>query len=294
MRHAWDVFGREDGLGTLNLLTPARRRASLASVRSGETVCLTLPLDEPRQPPFGRESLQHEVFPLNSFSWDDRITRLNPQASTQWDGLMHVGHKGVGFYGGHGGPPEDSGLLGIHRWAATGIVGRGVLIDVATHFRGRWAGYDPLSRLEVTPEHLDEVLSQQQTTLQPGDVLCVRFGWHTAMAQRTPQERSRLSLHPECAGLSAQQDMARYLWDHQVAAVVSDNPTVEVQPGDGAVGFLHQRLLTMLGMPLGELFDLDPLSQACLARRAWDFVFLSVPLNLPGGVGSPGNAVALI
>jgi hypothetical protein len=50
----------------------------------------------------------------------------------------------------------------------------------------------------------------------------------------------------------------------------------------------------MLGMPLGELFSFDELASQCEAQGRWDFLFVSVPLNLPGAIGSPGNALALL
>lgn len=294
LRHAWDFFGRADTLGTLNFLTPERRRGALAAVRSGRTVGLSLPLDAPDPPSFGRGSLQHEVHAVNSFSWEDRITWMDPQASSQWDGFLHVGHRDVGLYGGRPGPPESSDALGIHNWAEVGIIGRGLLLDVEAYLVSLDLDYDPTRRFDVEPHHLEAVLAAQESSIEPGDILCLRFGWHRGLAARPKAERDRLSARPECAGLSAAEDMASFLWDHQVSAVVTDNPTVEVQPGDRAIGFLHHRLLTMLGMPLGELFDLDGLASECRIRRAWDFVFISVPLNVPGGVASPGNAVALI
>jgi hypothetical protein len=76
--------------------------------------------------------------------------------------------------------------------------------------------------------------------------------------------------------------------------VAADNPAVEVAPGSPAVGSLHRRLIPLLGIPLGELFDFERLAEACRTRGRADFLLASVPLHLPGGVGSPGNAVAVL
>src|SRR5690625_7106520 len=43
----WGDFGAEDQIGRLNLLTAQRRLAALAEVRTGESFCLSLPLDYP-------------------------------------------------------------------------------------------------------------------------------------------------------------------------------------------------------------------------------------------------------
>ena len=49
----------------------------------------------------------------------------------------------------------------------------------------------------------------------------------------------------------------------------------------------------MMGMPIGELFALDELAADCADDGVYEFMFVSMPLNLPGGVGSPPNALAL-
>jgi hypothetical protein len=47
-------------------------------------------------------------------------------------------------------------------------------------------------------------------------------------------------------------------------------------------------------MPIGELFDLEELAEKCRERKRWAFFLTSVPLKVPGGVASPGNAVAIL
>jgi hypothetical protein len=43
----------------------------------------------------------------------------------------------------------------------------------------------------------------------------------------------------------------------------------------------------------GEMFDLEKLSEECLKHRRYSFFVSSMPVNIPGGVGSPPNAVAI-
>ncbi len=293
LRCGWDVFGAGDQLGTLNHLTAARRLAAAASIRSGECINLTLPLDQPDPPLFGRHRPVHEVFALNPFSWDDRLT-LDPQASTQWDGLLHVKHRTAGFYGGRHQDPVSGGPLGIDQWVRHGLAGRGVLLDILGHFTDTGRSYDPLSSQPITADDLAEVADAQQVRLQPGDILCLRFGWLAAYRDSDEQARVAQSRQTSCAGLAATEETARYLWDSSIAAAVADNPSVEAMPGDREVGFLHHRLLTMFGMPLGELFALDELAERCRARGRWDFLFVANPLHVTGAIGSPGNALALL
>jgi hypothetical protein len=56
---------------------------------------------------------------------------------------------------------------------------------------------------------------------------------------------------------------------------------------------MHWRLIPLLGLPIGELWDLDALAADCAADGAYEFLFTSAPLNVPGGVGSPPNAIAI-
>jgi hypothetical protein len=44
---------------------------------------------------------------------------------------------------------------------------------------------------------------------------------------------------------------------------------------------------------MGEWFALDDLAHDCAADGRYSFFFAGVPLNLPGGVGSPANSIAI-
>ena len=294
LRHAWDVFGDGDALGTLNFLTPERRCDAAALVRHGLAVSLTLPLTEPDPSPFGRRPLVHEVYRTSSFSWDDRIVNMDMQSSTQWDGFLHVRHREFGFYGGRLTDPEPFDKLGIDRWVDHGIVGRGVLLDIERYFHDQGREYDPLTPVAVEADDVAGAAAAQGVALREGDILCLRFGWLAALARADEERRRTATGTPLCAGLAAGPDTAELLWDTGIAAVACDNPAVEVQPGSRTAGYLHHRLLTMLGMPLGELFALDEAAERCRQFGTWDFLFTSAPLNVPGAVGSPANPIAII
>lgn len=49
----------------------------------------------------------------------------------------------------------------------------------------------------------------------------------------------------------------------------------------------------MFGMSIGELWDLKALSAHCQKTGRYSFLLTSVPLNIPGLVGSPANAIAI-
>lgn len=296
LRHAWDVFGRDDELGTLNRVDDEAARAGASAVRSGRRCSLDLPVILPDPPLFERRPLQHSVYALDRNTWDDHLDLFNLQGSTQWDGLRHIRAREFGFYGGWQGPPDsDPTWLGVDRWTEHGIVSRGVLVDLS-----RDGELDPFESRAISADELAGALAQQCPTLRRGDVLCIRFGWTERYLALGPTERAELAARLAAretrvwAGLAGSEAMARLLWDAGVAAVVCDNPAVEVAPGDASVGDLHRRLIPCLGFALGELFHLADLYAACTQLGQRDFLFVSVPLRLPGGVGSPGNAVAVL
>lgn len=101
----------------------------------------------------------------------------------------------------------------------------------------------------------------------------------------------------------------RLLWNLHIAAVAADNPGLEIEPAgsnltasDLATSHqddchhercAHFSLLPLLGMPIGELFDLGALAAACAADGRWSCLLTSAPINLRHGVASPPNALAI-
>jgi kynurenine formamidase len=292
LRQSWDVYGRDDDLGSLNTLTPEVVRGAVTEVRDGRSFGLNLPLTEPDPPFFTRKPLRHEVFALERNSWDDKIDNFSLQGSTQWDGFRHVRAREHGFYTGITvDPPEMGERLGIEKWCERGIVGRGVLLDVERNGR---ESYDPLALHRVTADELRYVAERQGVEVRAGDVLCIRFGWTRAYRTLGTAEREEMAAQrwPPFVGLEAGENTARQLWDWGVSAVACDNPAVEAAPGDRNLGSLHRQVLACLGIVLGELFDFEALADACTVDRHYSFLFSAVPLPVVHGVGSPANAIA--
>ena len=299
LRHAWDVWGPGDNLGTLNRLTGPVVAAAAATVRTGERVGLTLPLGLPDPALFGRQRFKHSFTPMGPHAWDDWVDGFYLQCSSQWDGLRHIGSGPEGWYGGWRGQPDaDLEPLGIHHWAQRGIIGRGVLVDLAGARAG--TGYDPFERVAFTPDDITAALQAQGAALRYGDILCVRTGWadrYLALDDAARRELAATMVTVSgyaCAGLAGSEEMSRFLWDSGLAALPCDNPAVEVVPSDPAQGFLHGRLIPHLGFAIGELFDFGPLALACRRERRYEFLFTAVPLNVTGAIGSPANAVAIL
>jgi hypothetical protein len=302
----WGLWGADDALGCLNLITEEKVAQSGRMIRAGRRFPLDLPLREPAPPLFGRTAFLHDVVWLpHAGGHDETLSEFNPQSSSQWDGFRHIRSRVHGFYNG----VEDESH-GVHHWAAAGIVTRGVLADV-----GRWreAAGRPLSHGEpdvIEPEDVTGCLRDQGVSVEQGDILLIRTGWLSWYRGLGLSERSELSSSVRACGLRPGRASARILWDLGIAAVVADNPALEAMPVAAHLSaldrarlrerpeaeselFLHIALLPMLGMPIGELWHLDALAADCGADGVYDFQLVSTPLNLHSGVGSPANAVAV-
>ncbi len=185
--------------------------------------------------------------------------------------------------------------------ARKGIVGRGVLVDGARYAAHKGLDYGPTQRCPISPAMLDDILAFQGTTLRDGDILILRTGWLAwYLALETAGRDAMQGMQRggedamQCPGLEPSTATAGWLWDHRISAVAADNPALEVMCVRKEEGFLHRRILSLLGMPIGEFFLLEELGAACATRGRWSFLLTSAPLNLPGGVGSPNNAYAIL
>ncbi len=301
-RQAWEVFGAGDQLGTVNLLTPERVKQAAGLVRTGRVINLSLPLNFPITLYGGfRTGYRHHI-EVNRGGRDDYVDNFAMQGSSQWDSLRHIRYREFGYYGGRQDEQvDDNAELGIEHWARHGIVGRGVLLDAARYMEHQGSPLDATRRFAMDGPFLERVAQAQQVRVQAGDIVLLRTGWLAWYGEldEAGREALRGTLHPgedgmACPGLDATQKTAAWLWDHQIAAMAADNVALEALPVDAKTGgFQHRRLIALQGMPIGEVWDLEELARDCAQDGVYEFFLVSVPLNLPGGVGSPANAYAI-
>jgi kynurenine formamidase len=295
---SWGLWGDDDELGCLNLLTPERIAAAAKLVRKGAVFALNLRIDRPEPPLYGRGAVRHTITGEGGNGRDDYLDNFWPQASSQWDSLRHIRHPEYGWYNGVRDEQiiaGDAGRLGIDTMARRGIAGRGVLLDVARYLAEHGRPLDCALSVIITPDDLDACADAQNVELRTGDVLLVRTGWLAWYAnETTPEQRRAMSDRAvlRAPGLGPPAETAAWLWDHRVAAVAADNPALEAWP-PSPDDFMHWRLIPLLGLPIGELWDVDALAADCAVDGVYEFLFTSAPLNVPGGVGSPPNALAL-
>jgi kynurenine formamidase len=296
---SWGVFGDDDGIGCLNFLTPGGVVAAARLVRDGKVFRLDAKLGFADPPLFGRAGMTHTIVPLGPLANDDVLDSYNTQSGTQWDGLGHIGHNSYGrFYNDttvDAIREQGNRKLGIHRWADR-VVGRGVLIDAYGFRQAQGQTVAPLERDAYTLEELEGALEKQNVTLEPGTIALVRTGWMEAYEALSPEEKAAIAPFDKIRsiGVEASRRVVAWLWDHRVAAIATDSPAVEPLPMQlGDEGLLHYRALPLLGLPLGELFVLAPLAEDCARDGRYEFMLVSAPLPIDGGIASPPNAVAI-
>ncbi|KAL4888606.1 hypothetical protein BDV59DRAFT_188264 [Aspergillus ambiguus] len=294
----------EEGLGKLAVLTPeVVAKAAASEIKTGRRVTMGWDLNKLDYPNLNRQPCEHKIVPLlGGIAFDD-VYAMNPQQSSQWDGLRHFSQPVPGqeqrlFYGGTTSEEindRTNDRIGLQHWAREGIAGRGVLIDYVAWAEKKGIKYSTFSTHQVRLSDIQEIAQECNISFQKGDILFVRVGvtkeWDTLMTPAQKQEYSNNS-RPEHAGVEATTDMLRWLWNSGFAAIASDAISWEVYPPQSEV-FLHEYVLAGWGMPIGELFDLEALARTCEDLQRWSFFVASVPFNMPGGVSSPPNIMAI-
>ncbi|KAF5704090.1 cyclase [Fusarium mundagurra] len=279
---AWGLWGANDELGMLNLLTLAVVKDAAKEIVTGTQVVLK------------------QVFASSSAHWP---LDMNTQGSSHWDGLRHYPYQDSLLY--YNGVTQDeiSGSnsntkIGIQNLSKRGIVGRGVLLDWATYADNmRISTKSPFDCFEIPLSQLKAVAEQQGTTFRSGDILFIRTGWLKAYRSLSREEQAALphrKARTSC-GVEASEEMMQWHWENQFAAVASDTVAYEAWPSRRPAGVaLHEVFLSGWGMPIGESFDLETLAEKCREIGRWSFFLTSVPLGIPGGIASPPSAIAIL
>jgi len=294
---SWGVFGDDDQLGCLNFLTPEGVIEAAGLVKKGRVIRLDAPIGFAIPPPI-RAPVKHTIrsyFEIGMSALDDVLDNYNTQEGSQWDGYAHYGRmRDKLFYNGikleeiKSGP---GGKLSIHQWANK-VVGRGVLLDVFRYCSEQGRSLNPLTDEIYSTAELKAAAHEYQVKLKPGTILLVRTGWMQAYLKTSEEERRREAPRRKSIGVERSAELMEWLWDNRIAAIGSDCPGVEPTPIEGK-GILHHRALFLMGLPLGEMFNLEELAEDCARDGVTEFMLTSAPLNLEGGIASPPNALAI-
>jgi kynurenine formamidase len=292
----WGRWGDEDERGALNLLTYERVAIAARGVRSGRTVSCALDLATQSAPDNPRP-VEHFMItagdcraenPLPGFeqSTDFMGVACHGMAFTHVDALCHIFIDGEMY---NGVPATEVSSHGARRnsimAAASGICGRGVLLDIP---RVRGVGWLPPSH-RITVAELEEAEAAQGVEAGPGDVLLVSTG----------RSRWRLAEGPGIitqgmAGLDA--ECVPWLRERDIAVLGSDGVSDGVG-GDMVTGWampIHQCVIAGMGVHLIDNMDMAALADSCADEGRWSFLLTVAPLRLIGGTGCVVNPIAVL
>lgn len=299
----WGKWGPDDEIGSLNYLTKDEVLRGVRSVVSGEVHTLQRLIGDPKGDPVfpGREPAQREMI-LDESTWDGEDAPQFPgglhyaddkllaflQGSTQYDALGHVWYDGQ-LWNGYDARTTIGGMekASVEPIGDRGVVGRGVLLDMARHF-----GVDSIeSRRTFGRDDLLECAESQGVTIEKHDILVIR----TNHLQRFFDEGDAFYEDFCEPGLAYSPELVEWFHDTEIPNLVTDTIANEVttDPNTGASLILHNALMRNLGVVFTEICDLEKLAAACAADNRWDFLYTAAPIKIHRATGSPVNPVVI-
>jgi kynurenine formamidase len=304
----WGRWGKDDELGTLNLITPEVRLAATKLVTDGEVVPLGMDLDADNPDPLGRGTKMTRETDIHKAG-----TRM--QGVREWIGMMphgsathvdapsHFGFGGVmynGFSASEVTPEGGAKRLSVHN-ARDGVVTRGVLLDIAGARGVDWL--DPGEG--VMPEDLEKAEQAQGVRVGSGDFLIVRTGYLRRAEEAGPVGDDANGYHAACLP---------WLKERDVAVIASDalndmqpspyGPDRVLSPDRDDLSSVDPELLDLLfpvhavslvamGAWLVDNVVVESLLETCKRFDRWEFLIAMIPLRLVGSSGCQVNPLAI-
>lgn len=279
----WGRWGKDDQIGALNLITPAKRRQAAALVKEGISVSLSREADTEKAID-NPDPFEHSMIAIGA----DRLGIVpHGVAHTHLDSLAHIHYDGV-FYNGYK-PDAASVMKNRHTRNSiinlkNGIFTRGILVDLP-----RLKGVPYLE--PGTPIYAQDIEAWEQVAgvkVSAGDALFIRTGRWARRAAVGPFDTNRTGKR---SGPGA--SMIPWLRQRDVALLGGDVPP-SLAPSDveGETGAVHDFALVYLGVHIFDNCDLEALAEAAQARKRWEFLLTVAPLAIRGGTGSPANPIA--
>ena len=283
----WGRWGKEDQLGTLNLITAKKRVEAVGLVTRGISVSLARQA-ETEEAPDNPKPFSHQMLAWGKgegpWAMDNYSVSYHGLAHTHMDSLCHLFYKGKMYNGFSRQRIKEQGasVLSIHN-VRQGILTRGILIDIPA-LRG-------MKYLEpgtaIYPEELVAWENRIGVQVEPGDVVFVRTGRWARRAARGPwsvEKEGMAGLHASCGQWIRRRDIAMLGSDAAADVIPSKVPGVS-HP-------VHVLTLHAMGVHIFDNCDLEELSAACKKFKQWHFLIQAAPIPVKGGTGSPLNPIA--
>lgn len=299
----WGRWGDDDEVGSLNFLTSDEVLRGVRSIRTGEVHTLQRLIGDPKGDPVWPSRLPAErEMVIDESAWDSDDAPQFPgglhyaddklvaflQGSTQYDALGHVWYGGQ-IWNGYDARTTVGGLdkASVEPIAQRGVVGRGVLIDMARHL-----GVEAIEAKRTFDHNdLQEAAEAQGVTIEKHDILLIRTN-HLQLFFEQGDEFYEDFCEP---GLQYSPELVQWFHDMEIPNLVTDTIANEVttDPDTGVALTLHNALMRNLGIALTEICDLESLAAACADDGRWDFLYAAAPLKIHRATGSPVNPLAI-
>jgi kynurenine formamidase len=286
----WGRWGKEDEKGTINLITPEKRKQAAALIKEGFNVSLARDADTVKSIE-NTSPYENAMVSVSSNASTDRISiAFHGLSNTHLDGLAHhfIGGK---MYNGFSRDQYVTMQGGATKAAIINVKGgvftRGVLMDIP-----RLKGVpflEPGTR--IYPEDLEAWEKQAGLKIGSGDAVFIRTGRWVRRAQTGPWDIGKLDagLDPSVLPWIKSRDISLLGTESAVDAIPI--PREITDPDDYRP--VHNFLLVILGTNLFDNCDLTAVSEAAAARKRWDFALTASPLPMQKGTGSPINPIAI-
>ncbi|MGI8751512.1 MAG: cyclase family protein [Acidimicrobiales bacterium] len=299
----WGKWGPDDEVGSLNYLTAEEVLRGVAHIKSGSVFTLQRLIGDPNGDPVwpGRTPAERTMV-LDESSWDEEGAPAFPgglhyaddkisaylQGSTQYDALGHVWYDGQ-IWNGYDARTTIGGLdkASVAPIAERGVVGRGVLLDMA-----RYRGKDNLDKAETfNHEDLEACATAQGVTIEPHDIVVVRTNFLKLFFDLGKEFYENFCE----AGLFYSPELVQWFHDKEIPNLVTDTIGNECtyDPNNGFALPLHCALMRNLGVTLTEICDLEKLAASCAEDGQYTFLYAAAPLKVHQATGSPVNPLAI-
>jgi len=290
--YGW-IWGPNDEIGALNMLTPQRVMNALKIPTQGKVYDLGVLYDRAsfqwpghspaeviafRTPEGLKRQKDLAFLEGKAARWHSNAVFINDNVGTQIDSLCHIT---VGddnhWYNGYK-EADWGGNFGPRKACADKmppVITRGVLLDIAG-----LKNQVPLpSEYEITPDDLKAALSRQNVDIQPGDAVFIRTGIMSLWGE-AGHDKAKLA-PADSAGINVAS--AKFLVEEKGAILIGADTSGLECTGKcwrNASDFypVHVYLLAEQGVYIGEFHNLEELAK----DRVYQFLYMNATNKLRG------------
>ena len=295
----WGRWGKEDQLGTLNLITSTTRLNAIKLIEDGISISCSRPLIPEIAPDirfqfsrFAIDTGEHREDTTSNAENNRRgasefigmvfhgmnVTHIDSLSHMFWNGKMYNGFSSNEVTSGQG---TQKNAVDV---AINGILSKCVLLDIPLLKNKKWLSSDEY----VLPEDIENAEKYFNVNVEPGDILLIRTGNYKRRLEEGPS-------NPTVSGVtSCHVACAPYFKKKDISLLGSDSPNdINPSPYPNLRFPLHTVCLIGMGLWFLDNANLEQLASECIKRNRWSFTLSINPLDLKNCTGSPVNPVAI-